>query len=123
MVEIAFKNSSTARLENTGDIAAHWRGKVWETTETLLNFNSRDLWRIWYGGRGVERHLGAVIYLCNFHSDLVPYDLNLGASFTARSRVHRSEREAEMLFSSPHRGPFRGRVVRRNSCMSCCYSG
>lgn len=122
MVEIAFKNGSTARLENTGDIAAHWRGKVWETTETLLNFNSRDLWRIWYGGRGVERHLGVVIYLCNFHLDFVRYDLNLGASFTAHSRVHRSESEAEMLFSSSHRRPFRGRVAKRNSCMSCCYS-
>lgn len=84
-----------------GDITAHWCGTVWETAETLLNFNSRDLWCIWYGGTGVERHLGVVIYLCNFRSDLVRYDFNLRASFIAHSRVRRSalaEREAGMLF-------------------------
>lgn len=106
------------------DITAHWCGTVWETAETLLNFNSRDLWCIWSGGTGVEGQLGAVFYLCNFCSDLVQYDFNLGASFIAHSHStdpRLLKERQECCFS--HRGPFKGRVMKQNSFMLCATVG
>lgn len=99
-----------------GDITAHWCGTVWETAETLLNFNSRDLPCIWHGGTRVERHLGLVIYLRQFPSDLVQYDFNLWVFYCAftSARIHasslfplagdclRATRDAEFFYVSFH---------------------